>query len=83
MFTTVAYSESQDSAALVNIAALADPHVRVNGDDVLVPRGLNFLLGWYFLGANFVQARIDSPTRRRATTTSASSGIGRSAQRSN
>lgn len=74
MFTTVAYSESQDSATLVNIAALADAHVRVSGDDILVPRGLNFLLGWYFCGANFTQGRIDSPTIRRLFPIDASKG---------
>lgn len=61
----VAYSESQDSATLVNIAALADPSVRVNGDDVLVPRGFGNLAGYYFLGPNFTLGQIVSPSIRR------------------
>ncbi len=64
-FTTIAYSESQDSATLARIAALADPHVTVNGDDVTVPEGLDQLLGFFFLGPNFTLGRLDSPQLRR------------------
>jgi hypothetical protein len=61
----VAYSESQDSATLTNIAALADPSVRVSGDDILVPRGFANLAGYYFLGPSFQQGQIVSPSIRR------------------
>lgn len=64
-FTTVAFSESQDSAVLVNIAAVADPHVRVSGDDIYVPGPLPFLAGYHFGGANFTQGQIASPTLRK------------------
>ena len=36
VFTLIAYSESQDSSTLTNVAALVDPHVRVVGDDIIV-----------------------------------------------
>jgi len=65
-FTVVAYSESQDSAVLTNIAAIADTHMRVVGDDIYVPI-LNQLAGYYFLGANFTQGQIDSPSLRVQT----------------
>lgn len=57
MFTTVGFFESIDSAALQALTPLADPHVRVSGDNLLVPRGLNKLLMAYAL--------IDTPTRAR------------------
>jgi len=64
-FTVVAFTESQDSATLTNIAALADPHVRVSGDDIYVPVALPFLGAWHFMGANFTQGQILSPSLRR------------------
>jgi len=64
-FTLVAFTESQDSATLINIAALADPHVRVSGDDIYVPAALPFLAAFHFMGANFTQGQILSPTLRR------------------
>lgn len=65
-FTLIGYSESQDSAVLTNIAALADQHVNVSGDDVIVPK-LSLLLGYYFNGVNFTQGQISSPSLRRRT----------------
>jgi len=62
-FTLAAWSESQDSAVLVNIAALADQHLRVVADDVFVPILAN-LAGYHFMGANFTQGQIDTPTLR-------------------
>ena len=64
-FTAVAWSESQDSATLVNMAALADQHVRIVGDDVVVPNFAANLAGYYFLGANFTQGQLSSPSLRR------------------
>lgn len=64
-FTLIGYSESQDSATLTNIAALADPHVRVSGDDIVVPKGLPNLLGCYFLGVSLTQGQLASPSLRR------------------
>jgi hypothetical protein len=63
-FHTIAYSESQDSAVLVNIAALADTSGTVSGDDYLVPEGFGNILGVYFLGANFTRGQLDSPSLR-------------------
>jgi len=65
MFTLVAFTESQDSAALTNIAAVADPHVRVVGDDIYVPVALPNLAGYHFCGANFTQGQVASPSLRR------------------
>lgn len=62
-FTTVAYYESQTATALANMAALADQHVTVAGDDIYVPE-LTKLMGYHFLGVDLTQARIDSPSLR-------------------
>lgn len=65
-FTLVGYSESQDSAVLVNIAALADQHVRVVGDDIYVP-ALDQLCAYHFHGANFTLGQVSSPSLRVQT----------------
>jgi len=65
MFTLVGFSESQDSASLTNVAALADPHIRVSGDDVTVPAGLNYVGGVYAIGADTTRAQLVSPSIRR------------------
>jgi len=65
-FTIAAYSESQDSAVLANIAAIPDTHLRVVADDIYVS-ALNQLCGYHFMGANFTQGQIDSPSLRIQT----------------
>jgi len=65
MFSLVGWTESQDSAVLVNVAALADPHIRVNGDDVIVPAEINNLVMAYGLGPNLTRIQLVSPSLRR------------------
>jgi len=65
-FTIAAWTESQDSAVLTNIAAVADTHLRVVADDVYVP-ALNQVAGYHFMGGNFTQGQIDSPSLRVQT----------------
>lgn len=65
-FTLVGFSESQDSATLANIAALADQHVTVSGDDIRVP-ALNQLAGYHFHGPNFTLGQVSSPSLRVQT----------------
>jgi len=65
VFTMIAYSESQDSATLVNVAALVDPHVRVVGDDIVVPSALPYVAGVYAIGADITRAQLVSPSIRR------------------
>lgn len=62
-FTIVAFSESQDSAVLVPIAAVPDTHVRVVGDNIFVP-ALPNLAGYHFMGANFTLGQVASPSLR-------------------
>jgi len=62
VFSVVAYSESQDSAVLVNTAVVPDTLYRSSGDDLFVPRSLPFLAGFLFGGINFTQGQIWSPS---------------------
>lgn len=67
-FTLVAFMESQAAGTLVNVAGLADPHVRVSGDDVWVPAALPMLAAYEVLSAADISAaRIESPTLRTLT----------------
>ena len=64
-WTLVCFTESQDSSSLVNVAAAADPHVRVSGDDIVVPNSLNFVFGVYAIGTAITRAQLVSPSIRR------------------
>ena len=66
MLDLIAYEESQDSsAALVNVAALADEHVRVVGDDIVIPEGRANIGAVVALGATISLARLVSPSLRQ------------------
>ena len=65
MFSLVGYYESQDSsAALVLAAALADPHLRVSGDDITLPEWAPNLLAATAFGAGITLAQLRSPGLR-------------------
>ena len=66
MFTMIGYSESQDTGGnLAYVAGLADQHVRVEGDNIVVPDEMPYLCGVLAVGATITQARIESPSLRR------------------
>jgi len=64
-FTVVGWFENQDSAVLINTLALADPHVRVEGDNIIVPAWAPNVLGLYAYGADLTLARLVSPSLRK------------------
>ena len=65
-FSLIGYSESQDtSGTLTNVAALTDPHIRVVGDDVVVPDEIPYLAAAYAVGVSLTRASIVSPSIRR------------------
>lgn len=65
-FSLIGYSESQDtSGVLTNMAANTDPHIRVVGDDVVVPEEIPYLAAAYAVGINLTRASIVSPSIRR------------------
>lgn len=63
-FTLVAARASIDSATLRNIPWVSDPHVRIEGDNLIVPGALRNIVVAYFLGPNLTQARIVAPSLR-------------------
>jgi len=64
-FTLVGWAESQDTGGVLTLmAALADPHVRVQADDVIIPELAN-LMGCMAVGTTISNARIGSPELRR------------------
>ncbi len=60
----VAFNESQDSATLVNVAAVPDPSVSVSGDDITIPNFASQLAAIYAGGVNMTQARVLAPSLR-------------------
>ena len=66
MFTTIGWSESQDSGGvLVNVAGIPDQSVTVTADDIVVPNDLPNLAGVIAIGATISLARIEAPSLRR------------------
>jgi len=63
-FTVVGWFENQDSAALILTAALADPHVTVSGDNIIVPGWAPNLMAAYAWGVDITQAQLASPSLR-------------------
>lgn len=67
-FSLVAYSESQDTSAILsNVAAVADQHITTDGDDILVPEFAPNLAGVCAIGATLSQAQVSSPSLRQRT----------------
>lgn len=64
MFTTVGWFENIDTAVIDYITALQDPHIRVVGDDIIVPGDVNGLMGCIGLGASMTQIQLMSPSLR-------------------
>lgn len=65
-FTLVGFTQSTDtSGALTTIAALADPHIRVSGNDITVPDQLSNVGGVYVIGPSATRASLVSPSIRR------------------
>lgn len=67
-FSLVAWSESQDtSAVLTQVAAVSDQHITTDGDDILVPEFAPNLAAVCAIGATLSQAQISSPSLRQRT----------------
>jgi hypothetical protein len=64
MFTLIGFYDASSHSALAAIAGIADPHVRVSGNDIYVPN-MNKLLGVFAGGADLMEVRLQSPSLRR------------------
>jgi hypothetical protein len=66
MYTVVAFRQSVDSAGVLTvITPIADPHIRVVGNDLYVPSWAPNVLGGYAGAVNLVQAQLRSPSIRQ------------------
>jgi hypothetical protein len=65
MFHLFGFTESQDSAVLVPVTALADPSMTVSGDNVQIPDYASLLIGYAGIGVNITRAQLQSPSLRR------------------
>lgn len=65
MFHLGGFTESQDSATLVNVAALADQQLTISGDELRVPEQAPILLAAYTLGPSVTRSMLVSPSLRR------------------
>lgn len=68
MFHLAGYTQSQDSAVLVPIAAIPDQGILTSGNDITVPDDLPLIIGTYALGPSLTRAQITSPSIRRQWT---------------
>ena len=63
-FTLIGFHESVAASTLTKITALADEHIRVSGDDIVVPE-LNKIIGALFMSPNMANGELSSPSLRR------------------
>lgn len=63
-FTLVAFHDAEAHSSLAAVDAVADPHVRVSGNDIYVPKW-NLLLAVFAGGDNMSECRLQSPSLRR------------------
>ena len=64
-FHLCGFYEDINTAVMAYIEAIADPCLRIVGDDLIVPDGMNQLMGYFAFGTTIVQAQILSPSLRR------------------
>ena len=65
MLSLVGWSAAVDQVAIAAIAAIPDPHVRVNVNDIIVPSDIPNLVGIYANGVNITRCQMASPSLRR------------------
>jgi len=65
MFTVIGWSAAVDQAAIANIAAIADPHVNVSVNNIVVPTPIANLMGAAAIGVNLTRAQLLTPSTRR------------------
>lgn len=65
MFHLCGFHENINTAVLDYVLGIADPRLRIVGDDVIVPREIPNLLGCMAIGATITQAQLLSPSLRR------------------
>jgi len=64
-FTLIGFTASSNPATLTADPAIADPHVRVVGNDIYVPDAFHFLWGGYGVAVTLTRMQLSSPSLRR------------------
>lgn len=64
-WSLIGWTQSQDSSTLAAVAALADPHIRVSSNDILLPPELARIWALYALGANTTRAQLRYASLRK------------------
>lgn len=59
------FTASQDSAAMINVAAIPDPSMRIEGNNIIVPAQMNAIAACWANGVNLDRAQLQSPSLRR------------------
>jgi len=66
MFTTVAYYQVlPPNSPPTPITPIPDPHIRVEGKNIIVPEGMNYYLGCRLITNTYNPAYLDAPSLRR------------------
>lgn len=67
MFTLVGYTQSVDTSGVLTLhAAIPDPHVRTQGNDIVIPNDLNNIILAFAGGSGPIsRAQLQSPSLRR------------------
>lgn len=65
MFHLCGFYEDINTAVMAYITAIPDPTLRIVGDDLIVPDGMNQILGIFAFGTTITQAQLLSPSLRR------------------
>ena len=59
------FTASQDSPTLLNIAAIPDPAMRIEGNNIIVPAAVNTIVAAWGNGVNLDRSQLQSPSLRR------------------
>ncbi|MEM0010447.1 MAG: hypothetical protein QXT84_01995 [Candidatus Bathyarchaeia archaeon] len=66
MYTTVVYHQIlPPNTPPTPLDPVADPHIRVEGKNIIIPEGMNFYLGCRLVSTYFRPAYLDAPSLRR------------------
>lgn len=65
MHTLCGFTQSVDQSAMANIAAIPDPHLRIEGNNIIIPPQVNTIVATWANGVNLDRAQLQSPSMRR------------------
>lgn len=63
------FTQSVDQAAMAAIAAIPDPSMRIEGNNIIIPPAVNCIVAAWANGVNLDRAQLQSPSMRRILNT--------------